>query len=549
MTNGSDLHSSLKVGWTSFSLGVAVLFSLPLLVVLFYRGDFLPIANESLAYRFFACERIRGGEGGTVWLPQGYVTSAIQELVIAAIDTAGKGRLSLRARLGLFSVGSLAVNALMLALVMILAGRSDALPWCDKLLIGVVALVPLYGTRTAGFYYSLLPDYMHLDMVLVTTGVWVFLVQWRGRWNGNVWSRVAILGTFQGLLVANKVTLATLGVIVILPALLSGPKLFRTIVAKLVLWLCCSSLTVLLVMLAFYLFRVSAMLEMLPRYLQFMLTAGAEPNFWLQKNLFLVTYGYAYFVGFWAASCVFAGVVVWTQGQSAMVSRVVVIGVTCSGLAQLYTVYRRSAGSTAFEASTLLLAFGVIALTVTPATRITRVIVVGTASALTTLSVSTFPLAENLQVVRESAARAQRLWDIHSEVLRIAAGRPIVVVLPDNSFHHEGVDELLLKGAADFPTWNISSRGQWIIDRYAPGMTFRHEYNGGTSPGAKIAADAVVLWFDKPHLPPLMERYSRLAVATRRPGSVTRSWNIAQFDGQSQFDGSIQMVARLSFVP
>ena len=131
----------------------------------------------------------------------------------------------------------------------------------------------------------------------------------------------------------------------------------------------------------------------------------------------------------------------------------------------------------------------------------------------------TFPAKHNISVVEESSQRAETMWQIHYDTLHLAAGRPIIVIIPDNSYHHEGVHEFLLKGAADFPTWNISAAGEKIIHRFAPGMTFRHEY-GGIPPSSAIPENVVVIWFDLLNSPALTEKYASLNEANLRPGVV-----------------------------
>ena len=114
-----------------------------------------------------------------------------------------------------------------------------------------------------------------------------------------------------------------------------------------------------------------------------------------------------------------------------------------------------------------------------------------------------------------SGPRARAFWDLHREILRLADGKKIIVILPDDSYCYGGVQELLLKGASDFPTWEVSTRGQSILDKFAPGMVFRHE-GGRTLPDADFPRDTLVVWFEKPGCQPLTDRYRLLREAMSR---------------------------------
>ena len=65
---------------------VAVAPWLPATLLACYRADYVMFANESLAYRYFACERIQHGERGTVWLPQGQLLGVVQHGILFALE-------------------------------------------------------------------------------------------------------------------------------------------------------------------------------------------------------------------------------------------------------------------------------------------------------------------------------------------------------------------------------------------------------------------------------------------------------------------------------
>jgi len=280
---------------------------------------------------------------------------------------------------------------------------------------------------------------------------------------------------------------------------------------------------------------------MLPKYVDFMLEAGGETQFWSSGTLFFLGYGYAYFIVFWIVASIVAAVVVGGLTDRRSTARLVVSASVILGVTQFYALYRRPAGTTAFETASLLLAFAAIALACVSERRVASWFILASLAVWTVCCGWTFSWEANTRLVAESAPYARALWKLHDEILGMARGRPIVVIIPDNSFSHGGVHELLLKAAADFPTWNISSRGQWLINRYGPGLTFRHEH-GGASPEDAIAQGAVVVWYDRPDKLPLKQRYRSIAAASERVGTVTRDWML-------QMSGVTQAVAHASFAP
>jgi hypothetical protein len=98
------------------------------------------------------------------------------------------------------------------------------------------------------------------------------------------------------------------------------------------------------------------------------------------------------------------------------------------------------------------------------------------------------------------------------------------LVIPDNHWGVGSVEEAMLKGFADFPTWNITT-GRAAMRRFMPDLTFRHEYSG-TSPAAAYPADAVIMWSDVAGAPALTDRFPSLGEAVTRNGMTCRQRSI-----------------------
>lgn len=49
-----------------------------------------------------------------------------------------------------------------------------------------------------------------------------------------------------------------------------------------------------------------------------------------------------------------------------------------------------------------------------------------------------------------------------------------MLLIPDNSYRWQGVEELIIKGTSAFPSWTEADDAKWKRDRVAPGMIFRN---------------------------------------------------------------------------
>src|SRR5207245_236972 len=117
--------------------------------------------------------------------------------------------------------------------------------------------------------------------------------------------------------------------------------------------------------------------------------------------------------------------------------------------------------------------------------------VIGTQACLS--GIANFPALLPVDTLRTSSETA---WSIHSWLASLK--RPVLVYLPDNRYAGGTVEEALLKGMSDLPTWNITT-GQTLLDTLAPGYSFHQQL-------LEIPADAAVMWLDIPGESPLSDR-------------------------------------------
>ena len=385
------------------------------------------------------------------------------------------------------------------------------------MLLGLAALGPLYLTKTIGFYYYTLPDYYLLDILLTVAAVWLFLLAWnlpdnaergalRALCGGRVCRRrmrqqghdghdhrhgrraAAPVAEDDRLVVPSQRRRRALG----------AAAGFRFVI----LW--------------FYQFRVSAALGMFPSWLATIRNPGGEANFWASDfRSSLTGYSYGYIIAYYLVAVAVAAALAFRAKERRGATLWVLAAALAGGGAWAYFVYKRPAGTTFFEAAVALLGFASMALATVSRTRAGAWLVGLVAVFWAGFAYATFPLQAKLEIVQESKPWADNMWRLENELLDFSRGHDIIVVHPDNNRNYSGVPEFLLKGTADVPTWHVTENGRPVLDRYAPRMSFRHEY-GGPFPSLPYPEGAVVFWIDRPEFRPLIEDYPSLRAVYER---------------------------------
>lgn len=503
-----------------------LLFSAPYIGIFYFEADALTLGNESLAYRFLYSDRLLDGEGATIWVLAGFLTTAVQNGLLRMIDFVATPDAShLMQRMQLFSWATYGVHVLAVAVILTASARTVWLSWTERLLLAFVTLGPLYLTRTVGFYYFTLPDYYLTNVVLTAAAVCVFQREWRRPDTAGALRRSAVAGLLAGAMVANKITMLPFACVMLAPIVSAGRTSIREALERSALAGLSAACTAVFVLGAFYAFQWSAIVDMFAAWSRTVMNPGGEQSFWSQYFVsYLTQYGYGYIIGLWLLTSIFAAWSVRTAESRARGVTVLFLNVL-TGAMWLYFVYKRPAGTTAFEGVVALLGLTASGLTITSRQRIGQGVSIAVLIASTAVAVTTFRYEQNIGTLRQSGPWAKEVWKLHHELLAFAAGRGIIVIHPENHYGYGGLPEFLLKGSADTPTWNVSPRGERVLDRYAPGMRFRHEYSG-TPPTAPLPAGVVVYWVDVPAVGPLDEKYPFLRAIEANPRNLIRRWTV-----------------------
>lgn len=499
-------YRKTNLGTIVLGILVVIAYAVPLVWTIWYGADFTALANESLAYRYFAVDRIKRGEGGNIWLPQGHFTSAMQHGVMLVVDWAGQiQNLSFRQRLNAFAFLTAGVNVILVCVLMLVATRR--LAWEYVLLISVVILAPIYAASSNGLSYHLLPDYLSVSVVLLGFGVLLVALQANGSQATRPYA--LRLGTLIGVLVGNKITLAIAAFQVFLPSCAQvQPRVaIWRYALHVMIGACAASVFILLV---FYSFRVSSIREMVPQWWRFVRNPGTEPDFWSRINEYTrlyFGYGIAYSI---LAVGIFLGAT--TVLRSWSIYRLATVAASLPVFAAGFLfIYRRPAQTTFFEVFCLVVFSSSVLLATLPPGRPKKFICALVAMAWLTVAVCTFPLTTSLRAISGSKTLADERWKMFQDTVSLANGQAQLVLFPTNEFHHDSVHELLLKGAARFPTWSIDTAGQRIIERFSPNTRYVNEYGGPMDLAADLKHAHFVIWFDRIDFKPLVDRYPLLA--------------------------------------
>jgi hypothetical protein len=334
-----------------------------------------------------------------------------------------------------------------------------------------------------------------------------------------------VAGVFAGVAIANKISmiivrLFPLGVAILAPRLSVGRVLLRSGVGLLGL-----ATGLLSVVGGFYRFDFGALYAVLPKWFEFVTAPGGEPLFWDRLPVFLRGYNVDVVAAYTLVSFLFAVTVVVATDRRNW-RKISLLGGTFIGASLCWiTPVKRPAGTTLFEGVALLLALSAIAVTACSGARGLLSYALVAVSIWGAVCASTFPWLDNLLEIRMSSQLAEGAWRRHAEIRDWAAGRPVIFVFPDNSYHAATEGELLLKGPSEFPTWRVALTAKWILDAYFPGPSFRSDYEL-PRPIVGYPGDAIRVWLDLAGMPTIARQYAGMAEALGRGCVTCRRWSI-----------------------
>ena len=496
----------------------------------------LSVATESLAYRYFYAYRVWLDLPDRSFLPQGQLLDALGLALHAALDAWVPASEGLYRSTLLFGWGVFACNALIIWIALCIGGRasSEATAACARDGGHAPGILPVALLIAVGFYASrsgvnalLAPDYYALEVSLSALCLaWGFVWLRRPPSHSPITSGL-LLGAMAGALLTTKITLAGALVFPLSVVIAAESGRLRERVARLITLAAVSAAsaatTVIAVVLAATGLDLAGASEYARAWSGFLANPGGEEGFlysllapWSPHANPGASYGYAVPV-LAAAALACIGAARGSRARlAAQTSSSPLAGTALLGLPLLVAalhligLVHRPAGTTLWETALFAAALSLWALRLPSTTFVSSNVARGACAVSRALLIGTLVigLPVNLRhVVGPAALRSstEASWRAHH--LALADGAGAIMLYPSNDHTAGTVGEALMKGASDFPSWDIAG-GAPVIDRVAPGVEIRTKLDADV-PGRAL------LWVDVAGAPSLAARIPALAARER----------------------------------
>jgi len=498
---------------------ISTLFALPVLCMVYYDGSYIAFANETVAARYFTSAKYIYYEIPNVWLPQGHLTTSIQNLILFLfeLNLTNHPLNDWNSIINQFSISYSAIVIIINSIIVFHALYNRRLGYQDLALLFLVMNAPIYTTKHAGFYYSVLPDYIYLNMVIISSALYLFLCN-RGKELQSITKNHALMsGVFIGLAISNKITMLPIACLSLAP-LISNQINYSILLKKSFLIICASVLTYLFIMCASVNFDIVDLNYVFSNILMFSNSGWIEPGFF--KNIELFLFGYSYGITLLLSLFIIAiiGYMVITQIRDKKGINICLSMLLIGYLVYGYFVMKRPAGTTFYEANTAFIAISAMSISCIKM-KFKRNIILILLLVSGSYAYFTFPFAENYNLIIYSKIKLNRSNEIIHSI--IENEKDIIAVIPRNEYVFDDYLVFLLKGVADFPSWNIVN-GSEILEKLLPySLEFRTE-QGGEKPNYPYPDDATIVIYDRLDFEPLSEKYPMLdeAISKRQ----CKSW-------------------------
>ena len=454
-------------------------------------GEYIHIANETVAYRFFYAERSLLGEPITVGV--GYLVGLIQQLVYLFVNH----RITINAEnlnigINLFSNLTNLIILTMQCIVITITFFSKKIYYSQKIIILSLSLTMQYGFGFQEVYYSYMPDYLHLNMVIALWLVYVYIVNFNEVDSRELNSKVNFyLFALMGIALTNKITLLPLMALSMLPILFNKSENNKTKLTTLLSQLFLAIFLFVLTHFIFYLGSFDNLLAASKIWFRFVLSPGGDPSWTPSSDELKSLNVYFYSIIYFCAIFIFFIVNKIKYNKYSIFIIFNVLAVTF----YVYAVYKRPASTTLFESTqwTLCIASMLIATSFTNKFRYFYCCLI------LLVSFITYPtFSRTISHFNTSKIYFKERKEFFDRGNFLSKNRKQIIILEDNSYHHEGIHELLIKGASDFPSWDITS-GKKIIDKYLGNAEIRSKMSNQIEYDSIIEDnDSVVIYFQKP---------------------------------------------------
>lgn len=482
---------------TLFFFLTSISLFLPVGIFYFFDGSYLAYGNESLAYRYFTTYRLIAGDDGAIWLPQGFFTLALQKVILIIQNNFVSPLTNLRSSLELFGIFTNLVQTLLAIIVLAVIYLDKKLTTFHKWLPLVFFLILIYGSSNNGIYYSLLPDYYQLDMVMLTSAIGLFYYfSFRKTHEITVFS-ICVLGGLTGLAIVNKISLLFPFMAPLSVLILKYIKDYRKFYKKLALYGGFLALGLFMPLIFLYCNNHHHIALDFERWVSFICSPGAENSF--SDNLKFI---YLYYIDYYIFFITY--VIIWISGtyyiftsetlySSRSLTCAIMLGITL--MCVLIPLKTRPAGTTNFEVYGSITALTIMFFAVIPKdARFFSYFKVLIVILWLSLLHPKRDLQNLVKASQNSMHSARIVWQAHNTFLSNSS-HPLII-LPENSYSIGSVEELLIKGLSEFPSWTITT-GKTTLNKIAPNLSIYTDYNKHEPQFSSFLEYTSIMWIDK----------------------------------------------------
>jgi hypothetical protein len=485
---------------------VSTIILLPLIWIISAGAEFIDLASESLAYRFFYSMRLHAESDPTAWLPQGQLITSMHHIITWLLPRLTPE--TFRSSANAFSLWSIAIVSAVAIAGLSVAALAPRVTWKDRCLLSILALAPIYATPGAILWVW--PDYYALNLALSLLCVVTLQYEWHTN-DQRPFLRFIVYGILAGSVAANKISMVAVAFPLLALALvkLASPTQF---IARAILLGFSSALTFMFWFFAAGMFRVGWLVNVLPNWFAFVSNPGGDEGFTVIPYL-LSGYG---ITALWLAAAFGLLVVNIRDHRGAAVGGASLI----SALLCVISIWKRPAGTTVSDSALIFLALGAMMISISGRSRILSATVAFGAVAFMAAAAHTGQWRNVRNAIISSKPVGNEQWEFFEKVRSQADGRPIIYFIPDNNYQYGDVFIVVLKGSADFPSWNMARTGPTVLQRVGLNITFVSEYAFPTGWHQPIPGGALLVWINSAARRPVEQHYSLLTTAKARLGAT-----------------------------
>lgn len=499
------------------------IYAAPPILIYFKHVSPLVYASESIGYRYFYSYRILNGDYENTFLPQGHTLGLFQHAIVGAMDAFCPTTRALRLQLDTFAYATMLGAVILTGVALVWAIIRARLDCPSLLLIGVVLVASVYACRS-GISNLIGADYYSYEVSFSILALALALPYSKNRALPCTWGTTIFFGLILGSMLGVKPTLFAVGVLCYIAADYDGVGIS---ILRLSIIVLIAGATWLGILILYYFPHPFYVTTWFKWFLAFSRHPGVEPAFW--KSLLSpgsqganpgADYSYAGVTGLLWIAAMLGGLLASIRPKAICLRSLVVTGVAIVlGGIQMFVLVMRPAGTTLWEIHLYCLCSATVVLSVIPKDFARTILIFFWSAVLFGFCALEAPsrLAELLSWRRLANSTAS-VWKAHECLSEIRG--PVELIFPNNDYTCGSVEEAILKGFSDLPSWNITV-GAALLKVVAPQYHYRQN---APLPGANA-----YFWIDSDEvkLPPQIAA-SLQKLMIEQPGTMM-TWETNTF--------------------